>query len=134
MLSLTIIDGYLGRDPEKTIVEGVKGPYSKTTVSVGVSRDFGDQTDWFFCVFYRDKADAVEKWFRKGSRIKVVGRMESYKPKNDPQRTAWLLVADRFYFADKKVEADGRTDASAGVQDPDVPEGVGPLQDEDVPF
>ena len=128
MLNQITIHGYLGRDPEKTTVEGQKGPYSKTTVSVGVSRDFGDQTDWFYCVFYGPKADAVEKWFRKGSQIIVRGRMESYKPKNDPQRTAWLVNADGFDFCDKKTNTDGSSATSS------EPEGMGPLQEEDVPF
>ena len=128
MLNQITIHGYLGRDPEKKTVEGVKGPYSKTTVSVGVSRDFGDEPDWFYCTFYGAKADAVEKWFRKGSQIIVRGRMESYKPKNDPNRIAWVLVADGFDFCDKKTNSDG---SSATATEP---EGMGPLQEEDVPF
>ena len=123
------IHGYLGRDPEKTTVEGQKGPYSKATISVGVSRDFGDATDWFYCIFYGAKADAVEKWFRKGSQIIVTGRMESYKPKNDPNRTAWCLSAESFDFCDKKTNSDG-SDAALKQQEPDI----GPLEPENVPF
>lgn len=128
MLSITIIDGYLGRDPDKKEIQGNDGPFSRTTISVGVSRDAQDgKTDWFFCVFYGAKADAVEKWFRKGSRIKVVGRMESYPIENDPQRKAWKLVGDKYYFGDKKTSND---DASAASKQQDI----GPLQEEDVPF
>ena len=123
------IHGYLGRDPEKVTVEGQKGPYSKTTISVGVSRDFGDATDWFYCTFFGAKADAVEKWFRKGSQIIVYGRMESYKPKNDPNRTAWCLSAESFDFCDKKTNSDG-SDAALKQQEPDI----GPLEEDDVPF
>ena len=125
MLNKIEIHGYLGRDPEKKTIEGQKGPYSKTTVSVGVSRDFGDDTDWFYCVFYGAKADAVEKWFRKGSQIIVTGRMESYKPKNDPNHTAWLLNAETFDFCDRKEKAEPAAPAQTEI---------GPLQEEDVPF
>lgn len=129
MLNKITIHGYCGRDPEKTTVDGQKGPYSKTNVSVGVSRDFGDDTDWFYCVFYGKKADAVEKWFRKGSQIIVTGRMESYKPKNNPQTTAWLLVADSFDFCDKNTNSDGsRANAEPAIEP--TPE----LDDEDIPF
>lgn len=128
MLNQITIHGYIGRDPELTTVEGQNGPYKKTTFSVGVSRDFGDETDWFYCVFYGQRAEAVEKWFRKGSQIIVRGRMESYKPKNDPNRTAWLLRADGFDFCDKKTNSDGsRADA-------DEPDGLEPMQDDDIPF
>lgn len=130
MLNQITIHGYCGRAPVKETVQGQKGPYSKTNVSVGVSRDFGDGTDWFYCVFYGPKADAVEKWFRKGSQIIVRGRMESYKPKNDPNRTAWCLSADGFDFCDKKTNSDG----SSAVQSEPDPEGLGPLEEEDIPF
>lgn len=129
MLNQITIHGYCGRDPVKETVQGQKGPYSKTNVSVGVSRDFGDGTDWFYCVFYGPKADAVEKWFRKGSQIIVRGRMESYKPKNDPNRTAWLLSAEGFDFCDKNTNSDGsRADAEPAIEP--TPE----LDDEDIPF
>ena len=131
MLSKTTIHGYCGRDPEKQIVEGIKGPYTKTTVSVGVSRDFGDETDWFYCVFYGAKADAVDRWFRKGSQIIVTGRMESYKPKNDPQRTAWLLSADGFDFCDRNTNKDG---SAAKKDEPAIPATPDELDPDDVPF
>lgn len=125
------IHGYAGRDPEMTEVQGQNGPYKKTTVSIGVSRDFGDETDWFYCVFYGKRAEVVEKWIRKGSQVIVTGRMESYKPKNDPQRTAWLLRADGFDFCDKKVNSDG----SSAVKDVnEAAEGFEDLTDEDIPF
>ena len=135
MLNKITIHGYCGRDPEKQTVDGQKGPYSKTNVSVGVSRDFGDDTDWFYCVFYGKKADAVEKWFRKGSQIIVTGRMESYKPKNDQNRTAWCLVAENFDFCDKNTNSDGSR-ASAAETEPasSDPDGFEPLDPDDVPF
>ena len=131
MLNHITIHGYCGRDPEKQTVQGQKGPYSKTTVSVGVSRDFGDQTDWFYCVFYGAKADAVEKWFRKGSQIIVRGRMESYKPKNDQTRTAWCLTADGFDFCDRNTNADG---SAAKHDEPSIPATPDELDPDDVPF
>ena len=134
MLNKITIHGFLGRDPEKTTVQGQKGPYSKTTVSVGVSRDFGDATDWFYCIFYGAKADAVEKWFRKGSQIIVTGRMESYKPKDDPKRTNWVLAADGFDFCDKKTNSDGSAATQPEQTEHGEPEGYEELTDEDIPF
>lgn len=128
MLNQITIHGYIGRDPEITTVEGQNGPYKKTTFSVGVSRDFGDDTDWFYCVFYGKRAEAVEKWFRKGSQIVVTGRMESYKPKNDPNRTAWLLKAEGFDFCDRNTNSDGSR-ANTSVED-----NLEPMQDDDIPF
>ena len=130
MLNQITIHGYCGRDPEKQTVQGQNGPYNKTNVSVGVSRDFGDGTDWFYCVFYGPKADAVEKWFRKGSQIIVRGRMESYKPKNDQNRTAWLLSAEGFDFCDKNTNSDG----SRANTEPAIEPTPDELDPDDVPF
>ena len=132
MLNQITIHGFMGRDPEKQTVQGQNGPYSKTTVSVGVSRDFGDETDWFYCIFYGPKADAVEKWFRKGSQIVVTGRMESYKPKNDQNRTAWCLSATGFDFCDKKTNSDGTRATSE--PEPAIAPTPETLDDEDIPF
>lgn len=123
-----IIHGYLGRDPEMTTIQGQNGPFNKTTFSVGVSRDYGDETDWFRCEIIGKRAEVVEKWFRKGSQIIVTGRMESYTPKNDQTRKAWVLRATDFDFCDKKVNQDGTS------ADPVEPEGFEELKDEDVPF
>ena len=126
MLNSITIHGYLGRDPEITTVEGIKGPYKKATFSVGVSRDFGDETDWFYCVSYGNRAEIVDKWLRKGYQVTVLGRMESYKPKNDPQRTAWILKVLGFDFCDKK-----NADTAPGDNAPD---GFEPITDEDIEF
>lgn len=141
MLNDIKIHGYCGKDPEKVTVQGVKGPYSKTTVSVGVQRDYGDGTDWFYCIFYGKKADVVEKWFRKGSQIIVMGRMESYKPKNDPNRTAWVLSAQDFDFCDRNDGSTGGHDMSGNGARTAQPEpaqgaqdGLGPLDEDDIPF
>ena len=131
MLNLILIHGYLGRDPEKTTVQGSKGPFDKVTFSVGVSRNFGDETDWFRCEVIGKQADVIDKWFRKGSQIVLAGRMESFKPKNDPNSKAWTVKVVWFDFCDKKVNTDGSS--AVPKQDPDPP-GMEELTDEDIPF
>lgn len=121
------IHGYLGRDPELTEQTGQNGPYKKCNFSVGVSRDFGDETDWFYCVIYGKRAEVVEKFFHKGSEIIVSGRMESYTPKKHQDMKSWVLMVEKFDFAGKK-DKEGSND---------VPDGFTEVEDEDeedVPF
>lgn len=125
MLNEITIHGYLGRDPELTEAEGQNGPYKKVSFSVGVSRDYGDGTDWFRCVMYGKRAEVIEKFFRKGSEIIVTGRMDSYKPKDDPNRTAWILKVNNFDFC---RNSSGGADTAPAV----IPET--PVTDEDIPF
>ena len=56
------IHGYLGRDPEMEQKDGKNGKYYQTGFSLGVGRDFGDETDWFNCVINGSKAEIAEKY------------------------------------------------------------------------
>ena len=128
MLNDIKLHGYLGRDPEISEVDGKNGEKrKKASFSLGVSRDYGDETDWFFCVLYGNRAEVIEKYFHKGSQIVVSGRMESYKPKKDPDRTAWLVKVYNFDFCDKSGTGSNKQQKS------DIPETMEEI-DEDVPF
>lgn len=127
MLNDIIIQGYLGRDPELTEQQGQNGTYKRVTFSVGVGRDFGDETDWFYCTMNGKRAEVIEKYFKKGSEIIVSGRMESYKPKSKPDTTAWLLKMDNFWFT--------RNGTKSGQKPADIPDGFTEIDDDgDVPF
>lgn len=125
MLNEITLHGYFGRDPELTDGEGQNGPYKKVSFSIGVGRDYGDGTDWFRCVMYGKRAEVIDKFFKKGSEIIVTGRMESYKPKNDPERTAWIVKVNNFDFT---------RNGSGGADTAPVAISETPEIDEDIPF
>lgn len=114
MLNRIELQGYLGRDPELTERQGQNGPYKSVAFSLGVGRDYGDGTDWFYCTMNGKRAEVIDKYFRKGSEILVSGRMESYKPKNDPDRTAWLVRMDDFHFTKNGIGSGSSTGSSSG--------------------
>ena len=114
MLNRIELQGYLGRDPELTERQGQNGPYKSVAFSLGVGRDYGDGTDWFYCTMNGKRAEVIDKYFRKGSEILVSGRMESYKPKNDPDRTAWLVRIDDFHFTRNGIGSGSSTGSSSG--------------------
>ena len=114
MLNRIELQGYLGRDPELTERQGQNGPYKSVAFSLGVGRDYGDGTDWFYCTMNGNRAEVIDKYFRKGSEILVSGRMESYKPKNDPDRTAWLVRIDDFHFTRNGIGSGSSTGSSSG--------------------
>lgn len=138
MLNRIELQGYLGRDPELTEKQGQNGPYKSVAFSLGVGRDFGDGTDWFYCVMNGRRAEVIEKYFSKGSEILVSGRMESYKPKNDPDRTAWLVRMDDFHFTRNGTGSGSSTGSSSGSSA--APTQEAPISDsfeqleEDIPF
>ena len=133
MLNDIKIQGYLGRDPELSERQGQNGPYKSVSFSMGVGRDFGDGTDWFRCIMNGKRAEVIDKYFRKGSEIIVSGRMESYKPKNDPERTAWIVKVSDFWFTRNGNNSGSTGSSAAATQDAPVPDGFEQLE-EDIPF
>ena len=105
MLNDIKIHGYLGRDPELKEYKNAKGETGHlVNFSVGVSRDMGEETDWFDVTFFGKRAEVIEKFFSKGSQILVEGRMQSDTVKGDDgkNRKFWKLIGDRFDFCDSK--------------------------------
>ena len=101
-----ILGGRLTADPElKSTQNGVMF----TSFSVAVNRRFGgenkeQQTDFINCVAWRQQAEFVSKYFRKGSSICVVGSIQtrSWTDQNGQKRYATEVVADEINFVDSK--------------------------------
>lgn len=122
-----IITGYLGQDPEmQTLSNGTE----KCRFSVGVSRrvkkDQPRKTDWFNCDAWSGTAAFVNTWFKKGSGITVIGRMESSKSEKDG-KTYWSLNVEDVEFplgkgGDKPSEPAPAVDAQTGMEKVDTEE------------
>ena len=116
MLNCVVLMGRLVADPElRTTTSGL----SVASFRVAVDRRFSKsgeekQADFINCVAWREKADFVSQWFRKGSMIAVQGTLQSrsYEDKNGQKRTAYEVVADNISFCGSKAESG--TGAPAG--------------------
>lgn len=104
------IVGRLTADPElKTTGAGVK----VCTITVAVNRSYVKQgeerkADFFTVVLWRQQAEMVAKFFRKGNYIAIDGSMEArrYEDKNGVQRTAWELIAAHVSFCESKTKSE----------------------------
>ena len=109
-MNKAIIMGRLTRDPElRTLQDNV----SVCTVTVAVDRrsraQNGErQADFIPVVFWRQTAEFVARYFTKGSRIAVVGRIQvrNYEDSAGQKRTATEIVAEEAHFADSKQSGD----------------------------
>lgn len=119
--------GRIASDIEKkTTGSGV----SVVTVPLAVDRDYkqGDerQTDFITCVFWRQRADALEKYSGKGRMIAVDGRLEirKWEDKEGNKRSAAEVQVDNWYFADSKKDgaAPAGQTPSAGFTEVDDPD------------
>lgn len=104
-----ILGGRLTADPElKTTQSGV----SVTSFDVAINRKYSGQnqqqiTDFITVVAWRQTAEFVTRYFRKGSSICVVGSLQtrSWTDQNGQKRYATEVVAEEVNFVDSKSES-----------------------------
>ncbi len=109
MLNSIIIMGRLTADPE---LRSTSSGLSVTSFNVAVDRGYvraGEErkADFIPVVAWREKADFVSKYFRKGSMIAVQGSLQSrnYEDKNGNKRVAFEVIADQISFCGSKNES-----------------------------
>ena len=134
MFNLVVLTGRLTADPElKTTPTGV----NVTSSSIAVSRRYrsGEETqaDFINIVAWRQTAEFISKHFQKGTRIAVVGSIQtrSWEDNEGHKRKAVEVVADSVYFADAKKDAEAGSYAANAYASGGFEE-LGP--DEEIPF
>ena len=109
MLNSIIIMGRLTADPE---LRSTSSGLSVTSFTVAVDRGYvraGEEkkADFIPVVAWRQTADFVSKYFRKGSMIAVQGSLQSrsYEDKNGNKRVAYEIIADQVSFCGSKADS-----------------------------
>jgi single-strand DNA-binding protein len=135
-LNKVILGGRLTADPElKQTPQGV----SVTSFSVAVNRKGKEaQTDFINCVAWRQTADFICRFFKKGSSICISGSVQTrtWNDQQNNKRYATEVVAEEAFFVDAKADAPagfGGNDAPA-FQSTDAPRLEEIASDDDLPF
>ena len=108
-----ILGGRLTADPElKQTPSGISVVRFGIAVNRRTSRN-GEQSepqaDFFNVVAWRERAEFVAKYFRKGSSVCVVGTIQnrSWTDQQGQKRTTTEIVADEVNFVDSRNESNG---------------------------
>ena len=107
-LNKVILGGRLTADPElKTTPSGVNVCSFSLAVNRKVAKEAEQKTDFVTVQAWRQTAEFICKFFKKGSSICVVGslRTRSWQDQNGNKRTATEVVADEAMFVDSKNES-----------------------------
>ncbi len=109
MLNTVILMGRLTADPE---LRTTSSNLSVLSFSVAVDRSYQSQgqerqADFINCVAWRQNADFISKYFRKGQMIAIEGAIQtrSYEDKNGNKRTAFEVIVNRASFCGSKSES-----------------------------
>lgn len=138
-----ILMGRLTRDPEVRYSAGDNATaVARYTLAVDrrFQREGEPSADFFSCVTFGKSAEFVERYFRKGIKITLSGRVETRKYNNkdgQPVSTIEVIVEEQ-EFAESKAASERSQQADSGSPMPpaagegfmNIPDGI----DEELPF
>ena len=140
MLNKVILMGRFTRDPElRSTPQGV----TTCSFSIAVDRNFVRQgeerkADFINCVAWRQTAEFISKYFRKGSMVALEGSLQtrSWDDQDGKKRYATDVVVSQVYFAESKRDSQiGGDDFSSDSDFASLPDPISPMgTDDDLPF
>ena len=143
-MNKVVLVGRIVRDPEVRYSQG-ENPTAVARYTIAVDRRFkrdGEPTaDFINCVTFGKSAEFVEKYFRKGLRISISGRIttNSYTNKDGIKVYTTEVTVEEQEFAESKSESEANktsnqqatsANASSGGGFMNIPDGI----EEELPF
>lgn len=122
-LNKSILGGRLTADPElKQTTSGVSVCSFTVAVNRRYAKDGQQEADFINCQAWRQTAEFISKYFKKGSSICIVGAIQtrSWEDQNGQKRYATEVVADEAYFVDGKNDAQGAETTDTGKYMPEA--------------
>lgn len=142
-LNRVILLGRMVRNPELKYTQAAE-PIAVCRFTVAVNRPNakdGDLTaDFINCIAFRKRAEIINQYFYKGSRIGIHGRLQvsNYTDQQGNKRYSTDVIVDDFEFVDTKADNEARGGA-APQSTPQTSYNQGfsidnDAEDEDLPF
>lgn len=130
---------FMGRIAQDLELRKTTSNISICSFTLAVQRSYKKEgedykTDWIDCIAYRNTADFISGYFRKGELIAVSGKMQTrtYTDKNGIKRKVTELIIDEASFCgSKKSDTAEAGDMQQSFQD--VPEFT-EINEDDLPF
>jgi single-strand DNA-binding protein len=128
------LTGRLTKDPELRYTQSAE-PQAVAKFSLAVERNYTKpdglrEVDFFDVIAWRKTAEFISKYFIKGMRVALTGRLQQRRYEHEGKnRSAVEVVAENVYFADGKKPTDN------GEPMPDNFDPMSPAEgSDDVPF
>ena len=115
-LNKAMLIGNVGRDPEVRYLEGNNGAKVATFTLATTERyrdrngETRENTEWHNIVAWRNTADVVEKFVRKGTQLYIEGRIRtrSWDDQSGNKRYTTDIVADTIQLLGRRPESNGQ--------------------------
>ena len=141
MLNSVTLVGRLTKDPE---LRYTPNNQAVATFSLAVNRNFKSQNgereaDFINCVIWRQQAENLANWAKKGALIGIVGRIQTRNYENQQGQRVYVteVVAEQFQLLESQKE---RGNQSQGNSQPDfgrneqMQSNPMDISDDDLPF
>ena len=154
MINKVILVGNVGQDPEVRYTGDANNGAKVATIRLATTERYRDRngnlqehTEWHSVVVWRNTADVVEKYVRKGSQLYIEGRLRtrSWDDQTGNKRYTTEIMADTLQLLGRKQDGQqqggyqqqntGYAPAAQPVQQPAAPQNIadnGP--EDDLPF
>lgn len=142
MLNNVVLVGRLTKTPE---LRYTPNNQAVATFSLAVNRNFKGQdgkreADFINCVIWRQQAENLANWAKKGALIGITGRIQTRSYENQQGQRVYVteVVADTFQLLESRKDREGGQ--SQGYNQPDfsqqAPMNANPMDisDDDLPF
>lgn len=121
MLNSTCLVGRLTKDPE---LRYTPNNQAVATFGLAVNRNFKSQNgereaDFINCVIWRQQAENLANWAKKGALIGITGRIQTRNYENQQGQRVYVteVVADNFQLLESRKDREGGQ--SQGYSQPD---------------
>lgn len=135
--------GRLGKDPE---IKRTQSDVAVCQFSLAINRRFKNKqtndydTDWLNCVAFRQTAEFISRFFRKGNMIGVVGTVQTRKWDDQDGKTHYAteIIVEQAHFCGSKQDSISRPPWPGDEPQPAVPVdatgAAAPANDTALPF
>lgn len=121
MINSIVLVGRLTRDPE---LKYTPSNIAVATFSLAVNRNFKDangerETDFINCVIWRQQAENLANWAKKGALIGITGRIQTRSYENQQGQRVYVteVVAENFQMLESRAAREGGN-ANGGYNQP----------------
>ena len=111
MINSTVLVGRLTRDPE---LKYTGNNIAVASFSLAVNRNFKDangerETDFINCVIWRQQAENLVNWAKKGALIGITGRIQTRSYENQQGQRVYVteVVAENFQMLESRAAREG---------------------------
>lgn len=111
MINSVCLVGRLTRDPE---LRYTPSNVAVATFSLAVNRNFKDangerETDFINCVIWRQQAENLANWAKKGALIGITGRIQTRNYENQQGKRVYVteVVAENFQMLESRAVREG---------------------------